>query len=185
MSYFLETLNCKKKLLALLTTNISGSNQEEDYYAESSEDSEHESSPILSLNVITSKPQKEFLLDLIGQIPDINTKREYLEKLKGVILKEEEKPLKFELGPSTSSSLSQIFNCYPITNPYHQVTTKQLQTEINDLKTQVRFLKTEVSGLKTKDLEIETKLAILESFKAKHLVLETEDISGIQETKIP
>ena len=38
-----------------------------------------------------------------------------------------------------------------------------------------------MSGLKTKDL---TKLAILESFKTKPLVLETEDISGIQETKI-
>jgi len=64
----------QKKLLDLLTTNVSGSDQDEDYYAESSEDSEYESSPILSLNVITSKPQKEFLLDLIGQIPDIETK---------------------------------------------------------------------------------------------------------------
>ena len=175
----------QKKLLALLTTNISGSNQEEDYYAESSEDSEYESSPILSLNVITSKPQKEFLLDLIGQIPDINRKREYLEKLKGIIPEEEEKPLKFELGPSTFSFLTQIFDHYPITNPYQQVITKQLQIEINDLKTQVLFLKTEISGLKTKDLEIETKIAILESFKTKPLVLETEDISGIQETDIP
>jgi len=168
-----------------MTTNISESDQDEDYYAESSEDSEYESSPILSSNVVTSKPQKEFLLDLITQIPYIETKREYLEKVKGIILEEEEKPLKFELGPSTSSSLTQIFDQYPITNSYQQVTTKQLQTEINDLKTQVCFLKTEVSGLKTKDLEIETKLAILESFKTKPLVLETEDISGIQETEIP
>ena len=42
-----------------MTTNVSGSDQDEDYYAESSEDSEYESSPILSLNVIPSKPQKE------------------------------------------------------------------------------------------------------------------------------
>jgi len=42
-----------------------------------------------------------------------------------------------------------------------------------------------VSSLKTKDLEIEAKLAILESFKRKPLVLETEDISGIQEIEIP
>ena len=159
--------------------------KEEEYYLESSEHSEYESSPILSLNAITSKPQKEFLLDLIGQIPDIDTKREYLEKLKGIILEEEEKPLKFELGPSTSSSLTQIFDCYPITNPYQQVTTKQLQTEINDLKTQVCFLKTEVSSLKTKDLEIEAKLALLESIKTKPLVLETENTFGIQETEIP
>ena len=124
-----------------MTTNVSGSDQNEDYYAVSSEDSKYELSPIVSLNAIPSKPPKEFLLDLIGQIPDIETKREYHEKLKGIILEEEEKPLKFELGPSTSSSLTQIFYRYPITNPYQQVTTKQLQTEINDLKTQVCFLK--------------------------------------------
>jgi len=82
------------------------------------------------LNVITSKPQKEFLLNLITQIPDIETKRDYLEKLKGIILEEEERPLKFELGPSMFSSLTQIFDRYPITNPYQQITTKQLQTEI-------------------------------------------------------
>jgi len=32
-------------------------------------DSEYESSPIPTLNVITNKSQKEFLLDIIGQIP--------------------------------------------------------------------------------------------------------------------
>ena len=94
---------------------------------------------ILSLNVIASKPQKEFLLDLICQIPDVNTKREYLEKLKGIILEEEGKRPTFELGPSTSSSLTQIFDRYPITNTYQQITTKQLQTEINDLKLKYDF----------------------------------------------
>jgi len=59
------------------------------------------------LNVITNKPQKEFLLDLIGQIPNINTKREYLDKLKSIILEEEDKTPKLELG--TSSSISRIF----------------------------------------------------------------------------
>ena len=43
----------QKKLLALLTKD--GSESEEEYYVESSEDSEYESSPILSLNVITNK----------------------------------------------------------------------------------------------------------------------------------
>jgi len=125
-----------------LTTNISRSDQDEDCYAESSEDSEYESSSILSLKVITRKPQKEFLLDLIAQVSDIETKREYLEKLKGVVLDEEDKPFKFELGSSSSSSLTQIFDRYLITNPYQQITPKQLQTEVNDLKSQVRFLKT-------------------------------------------
>ena len=65
-------------LLALLIQNVSES--EEEYYAESSNDSKYESSPIPSLNVITNKTQKEFLLDLIGQLPDVETKRNYLEK---------------------------------------------------------------------------------------------------------
>jgi len=117
------------------------------------------------LNVIINKPQKEFLLDLIGQIPYINTKREYLDNLKSIILEEEDKTRKFELGTSSSSSISQIFERYPIPNPYQPITTKQLQAEVNDLKSQVRFLKTEVVSLKSKDLEIETKLAILESYK--------------------
>jgi len=81
-------LELQKKLLALLTEDASDTDKEEDYYSESSEDSEYETSPILSLNVITNKSQKEFLLDLIGQISDINTKKYYLEKLKGIVLEE-------------------------------------------------------------------------------------------------
>jgi len=100
--------------------------QRREYYSEYSEDSEYESSPILSLNVITSKPPKEFLPNLIGQILDIDAKREYLEKLKGIILEEEDRTPKFELGTSSSSSISQIFEKYPITNPYQQLITKQL-----------------------------------------------------------
>ena len=60
----------KQKLLTLLTKDASGSKQEDVYYSDSSENSEYESSPILSLNVISNKPQKELLLDLISQIPD-------------------------------------------------------------------------------------------------------------------
>jgi len=129
----------KQKLLALLTQEALES--DEDYYAEESEESDYESSPLQALNVITSKPQKEFLIDLIGQIPDLDAKRDYLERLKGIILKED-KPPKFSLEAPTSSSINHVFNKYPIFNPYQQVTTKQLQTEVHDLKTQVRFLKT-------------------------------------------
>ena len=74
------------------------SEKEDDYYSESSIDSEYESSPIPTLNVITNKSQKEFLLDLIGQIPDGNIKREYLERLKTLILEEEDKRPVFSLN---------------------------------------------------------------------------------------
>ena len=72
----------KQKLLALLIKEPSGSESDEDYYAESNDDSEYESSPIKTLNVITSKSQKEFLIELIGQIPDVDIKKDYLQRLK-------------------------------------------------------------------------------------------------------
>ena len=93
----------QKKLLDLLTKD--GSKSENDYYVESSEDSKYESSPILSLNVITNKTQKGFLLDLIGQIPDVDTKKDYLEKLKGIILEEEDKSFRFSPKISTITKI--------------------------------------------------------------------------------
>jgi len=86
-----------------------------EYYSESSEDSEYELSPIPALNVLTNKSQKEFLLDLISQIPDGNLKCEYLEKLKSIILEEEDefldlalKILPLALKISTSNFQFQI-----------------------------------------------------------------------------
>jgi len=64
----------------------------------------------------------------MGEIPNIDTKREYLEKLKGIILEEEDRTPKFELG-SSSSSISQIFERYLVPNPRQQINTKQLQYE--------------------------------------------------------
>ena len=93
-------------MLAILIKDASGSEVQEDYYASDSDDFEYESSPIHIINVITSKPKKEFLLKLIGQIPNLDTKREYLERLKGIIFEEDKTP-KFDLG-AASSSLSLI-----------------------------------------------------------------------------
>jgi len=100
-------------------------------------------------------------LNLIGQISDENLKRDYLERLKNLILEEEDKRLTFSLeGPSTT--FTDIYKQFPIPNPFKQVTTKELQTEINELKTQVRYLKTEVINIKSTDLAIEAKLALLD-----------------------
>ena len=96
-------------------------------------------------------------------------KREYLEKLKTLILEEEDKHPTFSLD-SPTSSLTNIYKHFPIPNPYQQITTKDLQTEINELKTQVRYLKTEVMNLKTADLTIEAKLAILQSQKSEQVI---------------
>jgi len=56
----------KQKLHALLIRDQSEDEDQDSYYSESQSDSEYESSPIPTINVITNKSQKEFLLDLIG-----------------------------------------------------------------------------------------------------------------------
>jgi len=89
-------------------------------------------------------------------------KKDYLEKLKNLILEEEGKSLKFTLIASTSS-LTHIYKQFPIPNPFQQITTRDLQQEINQLKTKVKYLKAEVLNLKTTDLTLEAKLALLQT----------------------
>ena len=73
----------KSKLLSLLIQDHSEQSAEDnDYYSNSQNESKYESSLIPVIIVITNISQKEFLLDLIGQIPYENLKKEYLEKLK-------------------------------------------------------------------------------------------------------
>jgi len=84
---FSEDSIMKAKLLSILIQDTTDKSVEEnDYYSEST-NSEYESSLLPVVIVITTtKSQKEFLLDLIGQIPDGNLKKEYLEKLKQIII---------------------------------------------------------------------------------------------------
>jgi len=49
---------------------------------------------------------KEFLLDLKGKIYDDNTKKEYLSKLKDLILEKEKKVIKFDIE---TPSLTKLF----------------------------------------------------------------------------
>ena len=109
-------------MLSLLIQEALGS--DEDYYAEESDDSEYESSPLQALNVISSKPQKEFLIDLRGQIPDLDAKRDYPERLKEIIFEEDKTP-KFTLKAATLSSINRVFNRYPIPSPFQQISRDQ------------------------------------------------------------
>ena len=75
---------------------------------------------------------------------------------------EEDKTPKFSLDGS-SSSLTTIYKQFPIPNPFQQITTKDLQHEINQIKNKVKYLKNEVLNLKTNDLTLEAKLALLQT----------------------
>ena len=161
------------------------SDTEEDYYLESSEESKYVSSLIFqkSFNVITNKSQKEFLIDLIGKISDPETKKEYLENLKGLILEEENNS--FRINPEIST-FSKISERYFVPNPCQLVTTKELQTEVNELKTQVCLIKKELLNRKTKDLELKAKLSPLESqiTKPTNIPSPLGDITGIPDHDI-
>ena len=54
----------QSKLLSLLIQDTSNNSDENDYYSDSQNESDYESSPRPTINVITNKSQKEFLLDL-------------------------------------------------------------------------------------------------------------------------
>jgi len=184
---FAEDAQMKAKLPSILIQDATDKSEaENDYYSEST-DSEYESSPLPVINVITTtKSQKEFLLDLIGQIPDGNLKKEYLEKVKQLILEGEDKTPKFSLNASTSS-LTNIYRQFPIPNPFQQITTKDLQHEINQLKNKVKYLKNEVINLKINDLTLEAKLALLQTSPQQIEIPPTipVEISQIPETEIP
>ena len=184
---FADDSQMQSKLLALLLSNNSDkSDNDVDYYSNSQDESEYESSPLPTINMITNKNQKKFLLDLIGQISDGDVKKEYLQKLKILILEEEDKTPKFTLN-TPSSSLTNIYKQFPIPNPFQQITTKELQQEINQIKGEIKYLKNEVINLKTNDLTIEAKLALLQLPPQQSEIPSTVpiEISNISEKEIP
>jgi len=84
-----------------------------------------------TFNVITDRNQKEFLIDLIGKISDEVTKKEYLSRHKDLILGGEKKVMKLDIE---TPNLTKPFQKYPIPSPFHQLTTKDIQIEVNELK---------------------------------------------------
>lgn len=108
----------------------------------------------------SNKGEKELLFELIEKFLDPESKNEYLTRLKDLVLKDKEDPPKFY---HASTSISCIFDKYPSPNIFKQITRKDLQTDVNELKVQVRVLQDDVLNLKTKDLEIEAKIALIET----------------------
>ena len=92
------------------------------YYSEST-DSEYESSPLPVVNVLTNtKSHKDFLVDVIGQIPDGNLKKKYLEKLNQLIEDE-----------NTLNSLNE--SSAVVTRRYKQITPNiQLKEKVQSLQ---------------------------------------------------
>ena len=127
----------KAKLLSILIQNTSdNSDVENNYYSEST-DSDYESSPLPVVNVITTaKSHKDFLVDVIGQMPDGNQKQEYLEKLKQLI--EDEKTPNFALKESSSAVTTRYKQITPSTHLNEKV--QSLQHIIYHVKQRIQTL---------------------------------------------
>jgi len=79
----------------------------------------------------------------------------------------------------------EIYKNLPFPIPFQQITTTDLQHEINQLKTEIKYLKTEVINLKTNDLTLEAKIALLQTQTSKPEIPLTGDISGRSDAEIP
>jgi len=110
------------------------------------------------INVITTNnSEKEFLLDLIEQIQDTALRKEYLQKLKGILLKED------LLEPPHKVNINKIFETREISNILKAVNIQDLKNEVNILKEQIKNLHKNLCSLQTKDLELETRLTLIEN----------------------
>ena len=125
----------KAKLLSILIQNTSDDSEVEDNYYSESTDSEYESSPLPAVNVITTtKPHKDFLVDVIGQMPDGNQKQEYQKKLKI----EDEKTPNFALKESSSAVTTRYKQITPSTHLNEKV--QSLQHIIHHVKQRVQTM---------------------------------------------
>jgi len=124
----------KAKLLSILIQNTSDNSEVENNYYSESTDSDYESSQLPVVNVITTtKSHKEFLVDVIGQIPDGNLKKEYLEKL----IEDEITP-NSSLNESASAVTTRYKQITPSTHVHEKV--QSLQHIIHHVKQRVQTL---------------------------------------------
>ena len=138
-----------------------GDNTINELESDSSEySSDNESSRLCykCINVITTNnSEKEFLLDLIEQIQDTELRKEYLQKLKGILIKED------SLEPSPKVSINKIFETHKIPNTLKAVNIQDLKNEVNILKEQIKNLHKDLCSVQIRDLKLETRLTLIEN----------------------
>ena len=91
---------------------------------------------IKTINVISSKVDKQIFFDVIDKIQDEETQRNYLKNLKNLILNEDSN--KIQIKP-TQYSMDEIYNRFKKTQ--RPITIKDLEEEIKEIKIQINQLK--------------------------------------------
>ena len=83
----------------------------------------------------------------IDQIQDTELRKEYLQKLKGILIKED------SLEPPHKVSINKIFETREIPNILEVVNIQDLKIKINILEEQIKNLQKDLCSLQTKVLE--------------------------------
>ena len=102
---------------------------------------------------------KELIFDMIQQIPDPEKQKEHLEKLKTLIIDEDE--AKDTLVQPFS--ISKLFETYPITTKLNAQPNniQELRTEVKLLKEEIKIIKQNLAQMETKNLAYDTQICIL------------------------
>ena len=91
-----------------------------------------------TINIISSKVDKQNFFDVVDKIQDEETQRDYLQNLKNLILTEDSN--KIQIKP-TQYSMDEIYNKFKKTQ--RPITIKDLEEEIQEIKKQINQLKLE------------------------------------------
>ena len=104
---------------------------------------------------------KELIFDMIQQIPDPEKQKEHLEKLKTLIIDEDE--AKDTLVQPFS--ISKHFETYPITTKLNAQPNniQELRTEVKSLKEEIKIIKQNLAQMETKNLAYDTQICIIQA----------------------
>ena len=109
------------------------------------EENKEKTKIIKTINVISSKVDKQIFFYVVDKIQDEETQRNYLQNLKNLILREDSN--KIQIKP-TQYSMDEIYNRFKKTQK--PITIKDLEEEIQEIKKQINQLKLENEQIKTR-----------------------------------
>jgi len=176
--------NLKERLQ--IYSEINKISDNDDFYnSSSSNNSDKITCACKQLNMIkgntvrtNNSKSKELIFDMIQQIPDQEKQKEHLEKLKTLIINEEDEKDNLLTQPF---SISKLFETYPINT---SLKTKpkdihEIQVEIKQLKEEIQHIKEDLQHVKTKNLANETQMCIIQHNinKGKEIAIEEPPFS--------
>ena len=180
-------LNIREKLKEKLQiySEINKISDNDDFYnSSSSSDSDKTTCACKQVNMINipnasklKRESKELIFDMIQQIPDPEKQKEHLEKLRAIIINEEEE----RDNLSQPFSISKLFETYPINTNLKNKPNEihKIWTEIKLLKEEIKHIKEDLRQVETKNLANETQMCLIQHKidKGKEITIEEPPFS--------